>query len=206
MSNSEIDLSGTVWRDDMWLSSYPLNLHTALDYFACSPFWDPACTNVRARQLQKPLIELQGVEFRLDVVQEPHLFVIGKWRRQAPDLAAALMYYYILDGSVYHTPTIHAALSARLSDLDPLTKALAAPGKAPAVKPACNEEQPSLQRIQSAEDMQATNRIISHVLRKNALSPDGQIQQSSLLSSEPSDFRLPQVRAQTPAASGATQH
>ena len=58
--------------------------------------------------------ELQGVEFRLDVVQEPHLFVIGKWRRQTPDLAAALMYYYVLDGSVYQTPTIHAALSARL--------------------------------------------------------------------------------------------
>ena len=56
MSTSEIDLSGTVWRDDMWLLSYPLKFHTALDYFACSPFWDPACTNVRARQLQKPLV------------------------------------------------------------------------------------------------------------------------------------------------------
>ena len=54
------------------------------------------------------------MEFRLEVVQEPHLFVIGKWRRQTPDLAAALMYYYILDGNVYQTPTIHAALSARL--------------------------------------------------------------------------------------------
>ena len=52
------------------------------------------------------------------------------------------------------------------SDLDPLTKALAVPGKAPAAKPACKEEQPSLKKIQSADDMQATNRIISHVLRK----------------------------------------
>ena len=54
MADAE-DLSGTVWRDDMWLLSYPLNYHTALDYFSCSPFWDPRCNNVRARLEQKPL-------------------------------------------------------------------------------------------------------------------------------------------------------
>ena len=52
------------------------------------------------------------------------------------------------------------------SDLDPLTKALAAPGKAPAAISARKEEQSSLKKVPSAEDMQATNRIISHVLRK----------------------------------------
>ena len=38
---------------------------------------------------------------------------------------------------------------------------------------------------------------------QNAFAANDQQQQSSLLSSEPSDFHLPHVRANTPAASGA---
>ena len=55
MAANQTDLVGTVWRDDMWLSNYPLNYHTAVDYFACSPFWDPGCNNVRARLEQRAL-------------------------------------------------------------------------------------------------------------------------------------------------------
>ena len=51
----DADHAGTVWRDDMWLQTYPLSAHTAIDYFSCSPFWDPTCNNVRARLEQKQL-------------------------------------------------------------------------------------------------------------------------------------------------------
>lgn len=219
MAGDQADLSGTVWRDDMWLSSYPLNQQTAIDYFACSPFWDSGCNNVRARLEQKALTDLQGVEYTLDSYQDPHLFVISKQIRQAADAAAAVMYYYILDGSVYQTPTIHGVLSARLSrcmysvqsaflrlqtDLDPLMKSVPTPSNPSSLPSLPAEHSKSvLGRVQSTDDMQATNKIISHVLRKNASMADRQQQQSSMLSSEPSDFHLPQVRANTPAASGA---
>ena len=54
------------------------------------------------------------MEYTLDSCQEPHLFLICKQRRQTAESAVALMFYYILDGSIYQTPTIHGALSARL--------------------------------------------------------------------------------------------
>ena len=53
------------------------------------------------------------------------------------------------------------------SDLDPLMKLLIAPGQnADDVKPSQKQEKTAMRRVQSAEDIQATNRIISHVLRK----------------------------------------
>lgn len=58
--------------------------------------------------------ELHGAEYTLDSCQEPHLFVVCKQIRKAADLAAPQMFFYILDGSIYQTPTIHAAFSARL--------------------------------------------------------------------------------------------
>lgn len=165
---------------------------------------------------------LQGIEYTLDSCQEPHLFVICKQERQSADAAVPLMFYYILDGSVYQTPTIHGVLSARLSrcmysvqsaflrlqkDLDPLMKTVPAPSKLLSL-PSLPTQHSKLQmrRVPSNEDVHSTNRIISHVLRKNALAAHGQQQQqSSMLSSEPSEFHLPQVRANTPAASGAPQ-
>ncbi|DBA69648.1 TPA: hypothetical protein ACH3X2_012707 [Trebouxia sp. C0005] len=166
--------------------------------------------------------DLQGIEYTLDSCQEPHLFVICKQDRQSADAAVPVMFYYILDGSVYQTPTIHGVLSARLSrcmysvqsaflrlqkDLDPLTKSVPAPSKLLSL-PSLPTQHSKLQmrRVPSNEDMHSTNRIISHVLRKKALAARGrQQQQSSMLSSEPSEFHLPQIRANTPAVSGAPQ-
>lgn len=45
------DLTETCWRDDMWMQAYGLlSPGTVLDYFALSPFYDPACNNEAARQ------------------------------------------------------------------------------------------------------------------------------------------------------------
>eukprot|EP00850_Spirogloea_muscicola_P003931 SM000016S01919 [mRNA] locus=s16:530779:531945:- [translate_table: standard] len=46
---------------------------------------------------------------------EPHLFVFCKQRREAPDKATLLAVYYILDGSVYQAPSLHAVIGARTS-------------------------------------------------------------------------------------------
>ena len=64
------------------------------------------------------------MEYTLDSCQEPHLFVICKQERQSADAAVPVMFYYILDGSVYQTPTIHGVLSARLVRAYPVCRAL----------------------------------------------------------------------------------
>jgi mediator of RNA polymerase II transcription subunit 6 len=43
------DQTATQWRDDAWLSQWPLTRATALDYFAGSPFYDRGCANEAAR-------------------------------------------------------------------------------------------------------------------------------------------------------------
>ena len=128
------------WRDDSWLASFPLNEFTALDYFALSPFYDPASNNEALRrqglgagyqrcitQQSTPLHapELSpccspcrdfpsGTHFRLHDSQPPHLFVVRKLHKAASQPEASLAVYYILDGSVYQAPTLHAALHSRM--------------------------------------------------------------------------------------------
>ncbi len=47
--NTADELAQTTWRDDAWLSFFPLNVFTALDYFALSPFYDRSCNNELAK-------------------------------------------------------------------------------------------------------------------------------------------------------------
>lgn len=44
------DQTGTLWRDPNWLSCFPLNEFSALDYFALSPFYDTNCNNEELRR------------------------------------------------------------------------------------------------------------------------------------------------------------
>ena len=57
------DLTGTCWRDDLWLQTYGLLSHlTVLDYFALSPFFDKTSNNEVARQRGLRLEQLPYVE------------------------------------------------------------------------------------------------------------------------------------------------
>jgi hypothetical protein len=48
---STSDLTGTCWRDDLWLQTRGLlSQATAIDYFAGSPFWDSTSLNEAARK------------------------------------------------------------------------------------------------------------------------------------------------------------
>jgi mediator of RNA polymerase II transcription subunit 6 len=134
------DLTGTCWRDDLWFQTYGLLSHlSALDYFAQSPFYDSTSNNEVARQRGLRLEQLPqgapGIEFILQDAQPPHLFVVRKQFRSIAGVLSPLSFYYILDGTIYQAPSLHAALSARIdrcmwtvksafsllrSDLDPL--------------------------------------------------------------------------------------
>lgn len=48
------DLTGTCWRDDMWLAAFGLHHGNVLEYFALSPFYDTNCNNERAALAGKP--------------------------------------------------------------------------------------------------------------------------------------------------------
>jgi hypothetical protein len=43
-------MSDVVWSDPDWLQYFSLNVHTALDYFSRSSFYDFACNNEVIRQ------------------------------------------------------------------------------------------------------------------------------------------------------------
>ncbi len=58
------ELAQTTWRDDAWLAFYPLNVFTALDYFALSPFYDRGCSNELAK-LQGGGVKLAYVYFHV---------------------------------------------------------------------------------------------------------------------------------------------
>lgn len=36
--------------EEVWLQAYPLNAHTALDYFSLSPFYEHICSNEEAKR------------------------------------------------------------------------------------------------------------------------------------------------------------
>ncbi|CAL8470759.1 g10301 [Coccomyxa elongata] len=177
------ELAQTTWRDDAWLSFFPLNVFTALDYFALSPFYDRTCNNELAKS-QGGDLKLAtlppGVEYEVQDAQEPHLFIIRKQHRSGPKTTAPLQYYYILDGNVYQAPSLHAALSSRISrclhnvrtafnlmqsDLDPLLKsaeaATAGARKAAPSKPVLGQQQRS-----SKEQERTVDKIIMNVLQK----------------------------------------
>ena len=55
------------------------------------------------------------MEYALADQQPPHLYVIRKLFRHPDGTSTSdLAYYYILDGSIYQAPSIHAALSSRM--------------------------------------------------------------------------------------------
>ena len=57
---------------------------------------------------------MTGTEYAVVRALPPKLFVIAKQERRSPQAATVSDYYYILDGSVFMAPTLHAALRMRL--------------------------------------------------------------------------------------------
>ena len=119
---THVDDYGASFNDTVWLQSFPLNEQTVLHYFALSPFYDAACNNERLKMQRLELDRLKtmrGLEY--EIVTRPlpptapcSLFLIRKQRRSSPHQVKPLALYYILDGTIYQAPNLHAILTSRL--------------------------------------------------------------------------------------------
>lgn len=118
---THVDDYNASFRDTIWLQSFPLNAQTVIHYFALSPFYDRSCNNERLKMQRLGLDQLKnmrGVEYEVlpnAAKQLPQqLFLIRKQRRSSRTQVEPLAVYYVLDGSVYQAPNIHAMLTSRL--------------------------------------------------------------------------------------------
>jgi hypothetical protein len=113
------DVTSVTWTDKVWLTYFPLNAETALDYFSLSQFYDRACNNelVKMQRLDPALMStMEGIEYSLVSPSSPNLFRITKAKRLiSPQPSVTLLaVYYIINGVVYQAPSAHAVLSSRV--------------------------------------------------------------------------------------------
>ncbi|KAK1265155.1 Mediator of RNA polymerase II transcription subunit 6 [Acorus gramineus] len=115
------DMTGICFRDQLWLNTYPLDRNLVFDYFALSPFYDWSSNNeqLRSRSIHpldlSQLSKMTGIEYILNEVMEPHLFVIRKQRRDGPEKVTPMLTYYILDGSIYQAPQLCNVFASRIT-------------------------------------------------------------------------------------------
>lgn len=114
------DMTGICFRDQLWLNTYPLDRNFVFDYFALSPFYDRTCNNEQLRMNSihpldiSHLSKMTGIEYVLNEVIEPNLFVIRKQKRDSPEKVTPMLTYYVLDGSIYQAPQLCNVFSARI--------------------------------------------------------------------------------------------
>lgn len=113
------DLTGVMWNDRVWTSYFPLNENTVMDYFSLSQFYDPRCNNelIKMQRLDTSLMQtMAGIEYKLHLpCPAPNLFIITKSRRSVnPPSLEPLATYYIHEGNIYQSPSLHAILSSRI--------------------------------------------------------------------------------------------
>ncbi|KMT14909.1 hypothetical protein BVRB_3g064230 [Beta vulgaris subsp. vulgaris] len=114
------DMTGICFRDQLWLNTYPLDRNLVFDYFALSPFYDRTCNNehLRINSIHpldiSHLSKMTGIEYMLNEVIEPNLFVIREQKRDNPDKVTPMLTYYVLDGSIYQAPQLCNVFSARI--------------------------------------------------------------------------------------------
>lgn len=138
-SISEVD-PASAWRFSAWLSMYPLNRASAMDYFRHSHFYDSDCNNevielqaqglmLDAKEVQEKLMSMIGTEYQMDEnpSSERH-FIIRKQLRTgsgSDDLVVLALYYIVGSGPLYGTifplPSVHTVLANNLVRLFPWT-------------------------------------------------------------------------------------
>merc|ERR1712223_305453 len=108
------------WVDSSWIPI--LNNEGAarvMDYFSDrrNPFYDPQCNNEVLRMQRASLdqlVNMTGIEYSLQFVQEPILYVIRKQQRHSPTQITPISDYYIVAGTIYQAPDLCSVVNSRL--------------------------------------------------------------------------------------------
>lgn len=171
------DQLDVMWNDKMWLTYFPLDKTTVLDYFSLSQFYDRRCNNelIKMQRLDPALLQtLDGLEYVLAGNPAPNLFVVSKQLRTiSPPSVEPLAVYYIVDGNVYQAPSAHAVLSSRvLQSLHHLRGAFACMQAAERVdgwspSPTEAPPEPRAKARASAAERQAVDNVLYDILAKN---------------------------------------
>ncbi|KZT61285.1 MED6-domain-containing protein [Calocera cornea HHB12733] len=129
---NEDDLSTTSWLFAEWIAAFGPLTHAqkALDYFSLSIFWDKQSTNQVLRMQtqhtlgpdgmstideESELRKFTGVEFAVVHGRPPGLWIIQKRERLSPDEVRPLASYFILNATIYPSPSLYSVLSTSLS-------------------------------------------------------------------------------------------
>ncbi|EGF78057.1 hypothetical protein BATDEDRAFT_91168 [Batrachochytrium dendrobatidis JAM81] len=118
------DLTTMSFKDTAFLQLLGLNEHNALDYFSMSQFYDKSCLNeqlkmqVRHNELQAQQLDgrqMKGLEYTLwYFTPQPSLYVIRKQTRLSPTRVDLVAVYYIVEGTIYQSPTLCQVLANRV--------------------------------------------------------------------------------------------
>lgn len=100
----------TSFKDVNWLKYNILNRDNALEYFSLSPFYDRTCNNELLKMQSIETTLNTGIEYR--VMKECETLVIEKFERPKENTVSL---YYIVEGSIYMSPNLHALISSRLT-------------------------------------------------------------------------------------------
>jgi len=91
-----------------------------LDYFSLSPFYDRSCINEIAKAKNLDPSQISAPDRFEYVLQAndvpPHLFVVHKQQRTGgkSESAKLLASYYVLDGTIYPGPLLHAVVGSSM--------------------------------------------------------------------------------------------
>ena len=113
------------YSDPVWLSMYPLNSETILDYFSLSVFYDQTSCNavlkMQGFQDLKGLQDMTGVQYEVTrAVVDPKnqgksVFVIQEQYRHAPGEPPEIKaVYYCVNGTFYQAPTLGQVIDSRI--------------------------------------------------------------------------------------------
>eukprot|EP01128_Nolandella_sp_AFSM9_P012818 TRINITY_DN9654_c0_g1_i1.p1 TRINITY_DN9654_c0_g1~~TRINITY_DN9654_c0_g1_i1.p1 ORF type:complete len:235 (-),score=58.74 TRINITY_DN9654_c0_g1_i1:57-761(-) len=117
----EADLTSECFRDDRFLARSPVTPQNVFEYFSKSPFYSKDSNNQVLRMqgipwetIPETLRVLIGKQYVLEKSVPPRLYTIKRIRRQNPEECQVTGMYYIIDGTIYESPTLLATLEAKL--------------------------------------------------------------------------------------------
>ncbi|PRP89169.1 putative mediator of RNA polymerase II transcription subunit [Planoprotostelium fungivorum] len=122
LQNQSEDQTSLSYRDNMWLQHNPLDVDTVLNYFRDSIFYDWQCNNEQLRMQQRvplpqsaineKLKQMKGIEYVATQASDG-VFLIYKQDRRDQNMVIARASYYVIHGTIYQSPNIHAVLASR---------------------------------------------------------------------------------------------